>query len=527
MNCSECKDLLIEYAEGLLDGHPKESVERHLEKCPECRKEAGNIRALRNRLIKNSMDSRSIDLEDRIMDQIAAKRDIRLKAAVSAGFFFQIRSLFMKNTVLKIAAAAVVVLAVLISLNFFQSGVTFAQVAEPILHARTLEYDVVLPQLEGVRFHDIVVEGKIRRSFQYLPAKRIFVVEGEIRRIFLNTKLDTIIDVDNSSILKLDTVHKTAVFTEAETEAEKIGLDTTRDFLRLVRGAVGEALNGAPSAVEELGREKIDDHIVFGYKLQSGTDGEEVVIWADRDTALPVEIDINLGLSYPDTLPAESATKESGPATPGGATRPKLVKVATRIAKNYTLKNIRFDVPVDESLMEMPSDYRLVDMEQFNTLMRENGYQILSMENGFLKMLRLWAEELSEGFFPENLPPANMRGQFMRNFPGITKLTPEERDKLIPDEVLRTVGLGYEAKQFLINLTPEEWEEFSTIVFEGFGFIGNLENSGTEWRYSGSGVRLGEGDREIFRYRMPDSSSWCVVYGDLQEEVFPAGSARR
>ena len=117
MNCNECKDLLIEYAEGLLDGHPKESVERHLEKCPECRKEAGNIRALRNRLIKNSMDSRSIDLEDRIMDQIAAKRDIRLKAAVSAGFFFQIRSLFMKNAVLKIAAVAVVVFAVLINLN--------------------------------------------------------------------------------------------------------------------------------------------------------------------------------------------------------------------------------------------------------------------------------------------------------------------------------------------------------------------------------------------------------------------------
>jgi anti-sigma factor RsiW len=129
---------LIEYAEGSLDGHPKEEVEQHLEKCPECRKEVENICILQDRLIKNSLDFCSIDFEDRVMDRIARERIVRLKAASSAGFFHQLRSLFMKNTALKIAAVAVVVFAVLISLNFFQSGVTFAQVAEPILHAQRL-----------------------------------------------------------------------------------------------------------------------------------------------------------------------------------------------------------------------------------------------------------------------------------------------------------------------------------------------------------------------------------------------------
>jgi hypothetical protein len=107
-------------------------------------------------------------------------------------------------------------------------------------------------------------------------------------------------------------------------------------------------------------------------------------------------------------------TIEGGPSTPG---RPKMVAL---IPLNCTLKHIRFDVPVDESLMEMPSDYKLVDWKQFADLM---------MENGFLKMLRLWSEKPSDGFFPENLPPANMRDQFLRNFPGIKKLTPEERQK--------------------------------------------------------------------------------------------------
>ncbi len=114
----------------------------------------------------------------------------------------------------------------------------------------------------------------------------------------------------------------------------------------------------------------------------------------------------------------------------------------------------------------------------------------------------------------------------MSAFPDIMKWTPEERDRLITDEVLRIVGLGYEAKQFLINLTPEEWEDFSITVSFGFGFISGLENSGAEWRYSGNGVRLGEGAREIFRYQMPDSS-WCVIYGDLRSEELPAENAGR
>ena len=393
----------------------------------------------------------------------------------------------MKNAALKIAAAAVVVLAVLIGLNFFQSGVTFAQVAEPILHAQTLEYDVVNIEQSG-GYHDLVAEGKIRRSFRIVSK-------------------DAIIDMGNSSALNLDTVHKTAYIPQAGTENSKWFFDSTRDFLRLVRSAVGEALKDAPSAVEKLGKKTIDGHSVFGFKLQSGTDGEEVVIWADRDTALPVQIDICLGMSHPKYL-----TAESGPSTPGRPTRVMLIPL------NYALKNIRFDVPVDESLMEMPSDYKLIDMKQFS---------ILSTENGFLKMLRLWSEKLSGGSFPENLPPANMRNQFGSGFPGIMKWTPEERDKLITDEVLRTVGLAHEGKQFLINLNPEEWEEFSTNVYYGFLFINILEQNGSEWRYSGSGVQLGEGAREIFRYNMPDSSSWRVVYGDLHVEEIPVENARR
>ena len=157
-------------------------------------------------------------------------------------------SLFMKNAVLKIAAVVAVVLAVLISLNFFQVDNTFAQVEKLFLHVRMLEYDVVIPG-QGT-YHDIVAEGRIRRSMR-------------------NLSWDMIIDVNNSSVLHLDTVHKTAGFGGDENEAATMYFDMSRDFLRLVWTAVGEVLNNAPSAVEKSGQETMDGHIFFGYKLMT------------------------------------------------------------------------------------------------------------------------------------------------------------------------------------------------------------------------------------------------------------------
>ena len=146
MNCRECKNLLIEYAEGLLDGHPKDCVEQHLEQCPQCRKEIENIRLLEDRILQNSLSFRSIDLEERIMDRIAGERSIRLKAASSAGFFHQIRSLFMKNAVLKIASAAAV-LAFFLIIAFWNGGspstIVWADVQGRLNQVHTMTYSAL------------------------------------------------------------------------------------------------------------------------------------------------------------------------------------------------------------------------------------------------------------------------------------------------------------------------------------------------------------------------------------------------
>ena len=69
-----------------------------------------------------------------------------------------------------------------------------------------------------------------------------------------------------------------------------------------------------------------------------------------------------------------------------------------------------------------------------------------------------------------------------------------------------------------MNLTPDKIEELGTIFGRGLMFLSFLVSAGAEWEYVGNGVQLGEGDEEILWYRMPDSQSYRVIYGDLRAE---------
>jgi outer membrane lipoprotein-sorting protein len=194
MNCRECKNLLIEYAEGSLDGHPKEGVEQHLEQCPQCRKEIENIRLLEDRILQNSLSFRSIDLEESIMDRIAGERSIRLKAASSAGFFHQIRSLFMENAVLKIASAAAV-LAFFFIIAFWNRGspstIVWADVQGRLNQVHTLTYSALAEISEPTgmrmtgRFKAYFKDPGLARAEEYPPDSIPGSAAGKPKRIVI------------------------------------------------------------------------------------------------------------------------------------------------------------------------------------------------------------------------------------------------------------------------------------------------------------------------------------------------------
>ena len=243
----------------------------------------------------------------------------------------------MKNTMIKIAAAAVIILAVIIGLNSFQSNITFAQVVDPLLKARTIAYDIIIGNpAEGAAMHDIVIDRKIRRTFYNMP-------------------LVMIIDTDNSRMLVLQPEYKGAAYTNIEeTLAEN-----HRDFLYFLRKTLGEAVNHPQQEIEELGRGGINGVEVVGFKLVSEADTEEVIVWADSDTALPVQVSIRQG------------------------------------EMNFTLGNILFDIPADESLisMEVPDAYTL----------QNRGLDLSNVsEEDFISVLRIHVEGFLEDVFRTN-----------------------------------------------------------------------------------------------------------------------------
>jgi hypothetical protein len=92
---------------------------------------------------------------------------------------------------------------------------------------------------------------------------------------------------------------------------------------------------------------------------------------------------------------------------------------------------------------------------------------------------------------------------------------------------MELIGSAKRKEHLLKILDYADAEEYSLNALFGFLFINSLEENGGAYEYSGYGVRLGEETREIFRYKMPDSSSWRVVYGDLHVEELPAENAGR
>ena len=327
-----------------------------------------------------------------------------------------------------LATAAVVIIAILISLNFLPNNVTYAKVVDPILSAQALIYDLGDTSDGLFVWHDIVIGRKVRRTIPFM-------------------KMDMILDVDNLQILGLDHVHKSASFWGMDQKSA----DWQRDFMNLIRSVLTDAINDPQSSVEELGQGKIEEFDVVGFRFNPGNDETEITIWADPSTAIPVQIEVH-------TKPFSGQLGES----------------------DFTLNNIEFDVPVDESLvsMELPPGYLLQDPLVFAV----NLY-----EDDFLKVLQIWTKYSTYGAFPNTLKLVDPVQLILQN-----------GESPIPRDILK-----------------EYIKEFGLIYIRWVSFFGALENSGADVQYSGNGVQFGEGDKEIFRYRMPDSQFWRVVYGDL------------
>jgi hypothetical protein len=122
MNCSECKQILFNYVEGLLDESQKRAVESHLQDCPVCKAEAGQLTSLRNRLLKNGKALAQSDIENKVMDRILREQSLKLRKVSKLDKQFQLWRIIMKSRITKLATAAVIIVIAALSITLMEEA---------------------------------------------------------------------------------------------------------------------------------------------------------------------------------------------------------------------------------------------------------------------------------------------------------------------------------------------------------------------------------------------------------------------
>jgi hypothetical protein len=426
MNCAESKELLVAYVEGLLEDSEKQAVAEHLKDCPSCQAELKELTGLHDRLVKNGKAVAQSNLEKDVMNQVIREQNVRLKAAGKAATGLKLRRIIMKSSITRIAAAAVIVVAVTIGILQLGGGtVTWAQVIEPILNAKTIVFDLVLGTDEtGVVMHEIVVGPRMRRTMSNMPT------------------VTMIIDTDNAKLLALDTQAKTAAYADIEGD---LG-DRHRSFIKFVRQIIRQLQEGQ---VEQLDERVIDGQKAVGFAGKG--QNEAVTIWADPQTSRPIRIEAQIGQEFA-----------------------------------FVMKNFEFDVTVDESLvsMDVPEGYTL----------EETGIELgNATEEDFVESLRIWAEIIGDGTFPEAIGT-------------------ESAMKQMPVLVQKVTAM---------QVSEEKGGQIGMSFARGMLFHQTVEGQG-QWKYAGAGVKLGDAAKPIFWYQPQGEQKFRIIYGDLSvKDVTP------
>ena len=369
----------------------------------------------------------------------------------------------MKSPFVKLAAAAVIIVAVLIGLNPFKDTITFADVIKPILNARTVVLDYVIGEgPDALEMHDIVIGSRIRRTISNIDMTTI--LDSRVRRTLSNMDMIMILDLEDARMLTLENTWKIASYIDIQ----GTGQESFRSVLDFVRNVVSEVKDNPDADIQDLGEKEINGQKAVGFYVK-GLSSIELTIWANKKTSLPIRIEFTEG---------------------------KTSTVST------VIKNIEFDVPLEESLvsMEVPAGYTLKDTALHiedtapDNLPEEQLDLSNATEEDLVESLRIWAEIILDGAFPDAIGTDH----FMK----------------------QAAVLGYKVAS--LGLPVSEMEQLGFKFTKGMIFLQEFEFGG-KWGYAGKGVKLGDADKIILWYQPENSQNWRVIYGDLSvKDVAPS-----
>jgi hypothetical protein len=232
--------------------------------------------------------------------------------------------------------------------------------------------------------HEIIVDSRIRRTMSNIP------------------NMTMVIDLNSTNMLVLDSESKTASYIDIQGELR----DRTQSYVNFLRNIITR-MKDNPN-IEKLGEQIIDGHKAVGFTGRGPND--EVTIWADAKTALPIRIYLRVGQMC------------------------------------AILKNFELDAPVEDSLlsMDVPPGYTKKET-QFNL-----GN---ATEQDFVESLRVWAKVLGDETFPDAIGTENAMKEMPMLGQKVGKLN-------LPEEQATQMGMAF-AKGMLfhqiIDTRGDDW----------------------------------------------------------------------
>ncbi|MHC4418292.1 MAG: hypothetical protein ACYSU6_06855 [Planctomycetota bacterium] len=386
----------------------------------------------------------------------------------------------MKSPITKLAAAAVIIIAVLTAIHYSGgsidgASVAFGDVLEKIYNARTVTYKQTF-------------EPERRPSF---TTERMIIEPGLIRSVMPHGDI-TILDFSSGKSLNLMVQAKSAIITQRVGEKRGRRLFNYLDWLEdLDEGA------------EFIGQEEVDGQMTEVFV--SEVPFERTTVWVNPETDLPVKVEqrmipnVDKDIIFPIMHLSASdfgQEKKTYTYTDNGGQKVTMHTMTRSISigssrgsgkgiqekMTVTMHDFAWDVELDESLfsLEPPEGYT-VEEEQFDV--SDRG------ENGLIYALAFWAE-MSDGAFPLVI---NDLGD------------PNKVRPLLIEKFDRDGDPGEE-----LDLAMKEMHR----ILKGLYFSQEKKVDGS-WGYAGDGVQLGEADKPICWWTNEGSETWRVIYGDL------------
>jgi outer membrane lipoprotein-sorting protein len=326
----------------------------------------------------------------------------------------------MQNKQMRLAAAAaIVVITGIVGIQLVSGTNAYAKVVEEIRNARTLVYTMITQSNKG--------------NGETIKVDMAFKEPGHLR----TSTIDGYVAIVDAVSGRMISIVPGVGYTPADLK------DISNSGAQSPFAAI-EAMRKLPAkADEKLGEKEIDSIDCEGYKVTQGD--LTTIVWLDAKTGEVVQVEQKFA------------------STPG---------------MNRIMKNIKFDVDLDDSLfsLEPPAGLQPTGAEL-------KGDSAAQNEQTFVDWLKFWAT----GNVDDTFPP-------MVAGPEIAKATMDM------------------AKQG--KMRPEVWNKVDQgQMFNALLFVAKLpENS---WRYAGNNVKINTLNTPIFWYRPAGSQMYRVIYADL------------